>query len=253
VKVREGSSDENEEILLFKDDKYSPDVVLNVETRSIFVKIQGILKRYTIKENLDYDCTSLHAYPLDKFHRFYVNTEGTKLAALDLNGAVSLYKIGENRLRSLGGYGLAESMNKSFRSRVSERKYSSKGEIKNPFKEELSEASPEGKNIVAAISASGKKNQDRSVDISTTAIFESIKNCTFLEKNVLIMVDENDNLMFYNFKTKTTSETKISFLDKLGKNYTHVDGTLVHKNSKIYYISYASPKQQDEMSKVSRT
>lgn len=142
IKISEDKNVENEETVLYKDDKYSPEVVLNTATKSIFVKAAGILKKFTLKEDYPaYDCTNIHAYPLDKFQKFYINTEGNKLAAIDLNGAIGLYKICENGLRSLGGYGLAESLNKSFRSKVSDRKCSknSKGEIKNPFKEELSE------------------------------------------------------------------------------------------------------------------
>lgn len=65
------------------------------------------------------------------------------------------------------------------------------------------------------------------MDHSTTAIFESIKNCTFLNENILLMVDENDNIMFYDFKSKTTGENKISFLEDLAKSYGHVDGSII--------------------------
>jgi hypothetical protein len=148
IKKSDDKSTPDEETLLFKDDKYSPDVILNSHTKSVFVKVQGILKRYTLTSYPEFKCTNLHAFPLDKFHKFYVNSEGSKLAALDINGAIGLYNISENSLTSLGGYGLAESMNRSIRSRASDRKFSknSKGEIKNPFKDELStENSPDGK------------------------------------------------------------------------------------------------------------
>lgn len=249
VKVSEDKLVPNEEVLLFKDEKYSPSVVLNQQTKSIFVKVQGTLKRYRLmKEFPNFDCTPLHVYPLEKFHRFYINDEGSKLAALDLNGAISLYEIGENSLRTLGGYGLAESINKSFRSRVSDRKCSknSNGELKNPFKDEIStENSPEKTNS----SCNRNMTLDKSLDASTTAIFESIKNCSFLNQNILLMVDESDSLMFYDFKKKTSLQSKIHFLGDLAKNFTHIDGLVTkQEEDTIYYISYASQKQHNENS-----
>lgn len=94
---------------------------------------------------------------------------------------------------------------------------------------------------------------NKSHDLSVTALFEGIKNCAFVNDQTLLMVDENDLLIFYNFISKTNSDTRINLLDSLGKNYTHLDGKIIQNKGKTFYLSYASPKIQDADSAVTRT
>jgi hypothetical protein len=61
------------------------------------------------------------------------------------------------------------------------------------------------------------------------------------------MVDENDNLALYNFKTKSVADKKTPLLEEHGKTYTHVDGSVLKQDNKTFYISYASVKQADEL------
>lgn len=94
VKISKEGSHLNEELVLAKDEKQTPEAVLHAGSRSIFIKIQGILRRVVLKEgSLEVESVNLHTFPSDKFARFCISPSGTRLASIDVNGAVRMFEI----------------------------------------------------------------------------------------------------------------------------------------------------------------
>ena len=84
-------------------------------------------------------------------------------------------------------------------------------------------------------------------------MFESVRNCAFIADYTLLMVDELDQFKVYDFKKRALAEVKLSLLEELGQSYCHIDGSVIKNGEKLYYLSYASPKTDDENSTVSKT
>ena len=133
VKVNKNDPQLNEEIVLVKDEKCTPEAVVHRDSRSVFVKIQGLLKRFFIKEKtLEVDSVNLHTFPSDKFAKFYINPAGDRLASLDVNGAVRMFDIEKTRLKALAGFGMNESLSKTRKSSLGREK-GAQGDTRNPF------------------------------------------------------------------------------------------------------------------------
>lgn len=254
VKVSKEGQHYNEELVLAKDEKQTPEAVLHRGTRSVFIKIQGVLRRVIVKEgSLEAESLNLHTFPSDKFAKFYISPEGTRLASIDVNGAVRVFDIEKTQLRPLAGFGISESLSKSRKSSVGKEK-ASQADTRNPFEGNLqSFESSIRESPQLLCSPAVKSKRHVSLDHSTTALFESIKSCAFIADHTLLMVDESDHIKMYDFKKRLLGDPKVSLLEDLAQSYSQTDGVVFQNDGKMYYLSYASPKSEDENSTVAKT